>query len=108
MKLLGSIISGFLISPFALAWLALYSIIINAIYDKVLAPMAALYGQEWPDVPFWHWIVLSMLITFVNFAFRGTSDKNVSGKEAGESLCKRIGMMTAFLAMAYIINWIWL
>lgn len=108
MKLISSILSGFLSSPLVIGWFALMAIVVNAIYDKVLAPIALLYGHEWPDVPFWQWIVFCLLVSFIQFTFWPTRKNDLTREETGQLMGKRIGLATCFLAMSYLINWIWL
>lgn len=108
MKLISSILSGFLSAPLVIGWLALTAIVFNAIYDKVLAPIAGLYGYTWPDVPFWQWIVFGMLISFANFIFQPTRKNDFNKDEMTAVVSKRIGLATCFFALAYLINWIWL
>lgn len=108
MKLISSIVSGFLSAPFVIGWLAIMSIVSDAIYDKVLAPIAALYGYDWPDVPFWQWIVAGMIISYINFIFQPTRKNEFTNDEMTATISKRIGLAACFFALAYLINWIWL
>lgn len=108
MKLISTFLSGFLSSPIVLGWYALMAIVVNAIYDKVVAPIAGLYGYEWPDVPFWQWIVFCVLMAFVQFIFIPTRKSDATPNEQFELLGKRFGIATCFFALAYLINWIWL
>ena len=108
MKLISSIISGFISSPIVIGWMALLSIVFNAMYDNVIAPMAALYGHEWPDVPFWQWIVLGVIISFFQFIFIPTRKNDFTAEECVSIACKRIGLATCFFALSYLIKWIWL
>ncbi len=108
MKFFSNLISGIISSPFALGWLALIAIVFDAVYDKVVSPMAALYGYNLPDPPFWQWIVVGMLCNFITFVFRGTSTKKIEQDEAWGAMGKRFGVGALFFALSYLINWIWL
>ena len=102
------IFSGLLSSPIAIAWFALMSIVFNAVYDNVVAPMAALYGRNLPDPPFWHWIVFCMLLAFFEFMFYPNRKNNYTPQEQVEIMGKRIGLATCFFMLSYLIKWIWL
>ena len=108
MKLISNIISGFISSPFVIGWFALLSIVFNAVYDKVVAPIAGLYGHNLPDPPFWQWIVFCMLISFFQYIFYPSHKNNLSGEEQLGIVGRRIGLGACFFALAYLINWIWL
>lgn len=108
MKIFSTILSGIFSAPFTLGWFAIMAVVFDVIYDKVIAPIAGLYGHSIPDVPFWQWIVCGMLCNFITFIFRGTSDKTFTPDEAWGLLGKRLAMGICFIVMAYIINWIWL
>lgn len=108
MKLISNILSGFISSPFVIGWMALLSIVFNAVYDKVIAPMAALYGHNLPDPPFWQWIVLGVLISYFQYIFYPVHHNKYTGEEQLEIVGKRIGLGACFFALAYLINWIWL
>ena len=77
-------------------------------YDNVIAPMAALYGHEWPDVPFWQWIVLGTIIAFIQFMFIPTRKNEFTADEGMNLVCKKIGLAACFFALSYLIKWIWL
>lgn len=107
-KFLSTILSGMISGPIALVWYALSAVVFNVMYDKVVAPIAALYGHTLPDVPFWQWIVVGMLCNFITFIFRGTTDKSLTPEQSLNLLGRRFSMWVCFLVMAYLINWIWL
>lgn len=108
MKLISNIISGFISSPFVIGWLAIMAILFNTVYDKVVSPMAALYGHNLPDPPFWQWIVFGMILSFVQFLLYPTRKNDLNQEEMAALAGKRIGLGTCFFALAYLINWIWL
>lgn len=108
MKLISSILSGLISSPIVIGWYALLSILVNAMYDNVIAPMSALYGHELPDVPFWQWIVLCVIIAFLQYILIPTRKTDFTGEEMAKLACKRVGLGACFFALSYLIKWIWL
>lgn len=108
MKFILSILSGFLAAPFVIGWLTIMATVANAIYDQVLSPIASLYGHNWPDVPFWQWIVVGMLISYINFVFQPMRKNDFTNDEIMAVASRRIALAACFFALAYLINWIWL
>ena len=108
MKLISNILSGFISSPIAISGFVLMSIVINAVYDNVVVPMAALYNHNLPDPPFWHWIIFCMLISVFQFIFYPTHKNNLTPQEQSALMGRRIGIAACFFALSYLIKWIWL
>lgn len=108
MKILTSIFSGFISSPIAIGWYTLLSILVNAMYDNVIVPMSALYGHKLPDVPFWQWIVLCVIIAFLQYILIPTRKNDLTRDEMVELMGKRLGVATCLFVLSYLIKWIWL
>ena len=108
MKFLTTILSGFIGSPFVLGWFALLAVLIDVVYDKIIVPISGLYGHNLPDVPFWQWIALVLVIHVIQFIFYPTSSKHLTEEEMKACFLKKIGAYIVIITVSYLINWIWL
>lgn len=106
-KFICSILSGFIAAPLIILWSAFEAFVAQAMYDKLVVPIAALYEKGLPDVPWWQWLALMVVIGFFNISLKGVKPKQEPA-ESQHGLCVKVASLIAIWASAYIVNWIWL
>lgn len=113
-KILNAILSplsGALAAPFVLLWNAFVAWMLIVVYDNLALPIASLYGYQLPDVPFYCWLALGMVVNAIKFIILPLKPDSVdpSKKELHWDLfVQRCSMIFTIIYVSYIIKWIWL
>ena len=107
-KLLSIILSGLFTVPMLIVLYMLWSFLFHILYVKLIVPVALLYGNTLPAVPFYQWIIIAFIINVIILMVKGMEYKETTKDDLIKNFTQRAIVYISFIAITYLINWIWL
>lgn len=109
LELLITPIGGLISAPLIISIYALYALMFHVGYTELVQPIAELYGNILPAVPFWQWIAVVTIASMIKYAFVPSRPNDPEKKELmWKNILARIAGVFATMFIAFLINWIWL